>query len=115
MKKYIIYSLAILAGVACAKQEINNDEGAQNLRSVIAEFGETITKADFGTAAAGQIPLQWTEGDKVGIYATKSGSPAMIQGTISISGDDAIISYDATDVTAISAVWYPYDEEQTAD
>lgn len=115
MKKYIIYSLAILAGVACAKQEINNDEGAQNLRSVIAEFGETITKADFGTAAAEQIPLQWTEGDKVGIYATKSGSPAMIQGTISISGDDAIISYDATDVTTISAVWYPYDEEQTTD
>ncbi len=122
MKKYIILNLVLFASFACSKQE-NNDalvETQGHIRTVEALLDDSLTKADYGEVDASdpehkKISFLWQNGDKVGIYVIKGDVNALLEGTVAVSEGTATISFDDTDVTGISAVWYPYKADQSVD
>lgn len=115
MKKYIYTILAVAATFSSCSKGLDNNN-VNNDSKAITTIGATVESTRAVVSSSDNTKVNWENGDQLGVFGTNGSSEARTLAYNLITGSGSTLGTfqnNSSDITAISAIMYPYQEYAT--
>lgn len=115
MKKYIYTILAVAATFSSCSKGLDNNN-VNNDSKAITTIGATVESTRAVVSSSDNTKVNWENGDQLGVFGTNGSSVAKTLAYNLITGSGSTLGTfrnNSSDITAISAIMYPYQEYAT--
>lgn len=116
MKKYIYAILAVAATFSSCSKGLEVNDNINNDSKAITTIGATVESTRAVVSSSDNTKVNWENGDQLGVLGTNGSSVAKTLAYNLIAGSGSTLGTfrnNSSDITAISAVMYPYQEYAT--
>lgn len=116
MKKYIYAILAVAATFSSCSKGLEVNDNVNNDSKAITTIGATVESTRAVVSSSDNTKVNWENGDQLGVFGTNGSSEARTFAYNLITGSGSTLGTfrnNSSDITAISAIMYPYQEYAT--
>ncbi len=116
MKKYIYTILAVAATFSSCSKGLEVNDNINNDSKAITTIGATVESTRAVVSSSDNTKVNWENGDQLGVLGTNGSYVAKTLAYDLIAGSGSTLGTfqnNSSDITAISAIMYPYQEYAT--